>query len=141
MIIRPYHVSDRERLVALWRNCGLVVAHNNPHRDIDRKLAVDPLRLLVGELDDEIIVSCMVGYDGHRGWLNYLACAPAHRKNGFARQMVAHAEQLLRDAGCPKINVQIRSNNRQVIDFYRELGFNADDVLNVGKRLEHDTPG
>lgn len=140
MIIRPYHVSDRESLVTLWQNCGLVVAHNNPYRDIDRKLAINPDWLLVGELDGEIITSCMVGYDGHRGWLNYLACAPEHRNNGFARQMVAQAEKILGDVGCPKINIQIRTSNQQVIDFYRQLGFSTDDIVSMGKRLEHDTP-
>ena len=138
MIIRPYHRSDKNSLVALWQNCGLVVAHNDPHRDIDRKLAINPDWLLIGELDGMVIASCMVGYDGHRGWLNYLACAPEYRKNGYARQIVVHAENILRKAGCPKINIQIRTDNQQVIDFYHQLGFRKDEVVSMGKRLEHD---
>ncbi len=138
MIIRPYHLSDRESLVRLWHDCGLVFAHNDPYRDIDRKLAVNPDWLLIGELNGNVIASCMVGYDGHRGWLNYLACAPKHRQNGFARKIVTHAEKILKDAGCPKINIQIRTSNQQIIDFYRQLGFSTDNVVSMGKHLEID---
>lgn len=138
MIIRPFLDNDRDSLVALWQECDLVVAHNDPHKDIDRKLAETPDWLLVGEIEGKIIASCMVGYDGHRGWLNYLACDPEHQKNGYARKIVAYAENILRKAGCPKINIQIRTNNQQVIDFYRQLGFTKDEVVSMGKRLVYD---
>jgi ribosomal protein S18 acetylase RimI-like enzyme len=80
----------------------------------------------------------MAGYDGHRGWINYLAVHPEHRRKGIGRQLMSEAERRLRAAGCPKINLQVRSGNASVIAFYREAGFTPDDVVSLGKRLEVD---
>lgn len=107
--------------MALWRRCDLVRPWNDPHRDIQRKLAVRPELFLVGVLDGRIVASVMAGYEGHRGWLNYLAVAPDLRRRGYAQAIVAEAERLLREAGCPKINLQIRTSNHGVIEFYRRL--------------------
>lgn len=127
-------------MIALWQACGLIVPQNNPQRDIARKLRVNPEWFLVGELDGKIIAACMAGYEGHRGWINYLAVHPEHRRQGHARELMQHAESLLRAAGCPKINLQVRSTNETVIAFYKSLGFAIDNVIGMGKRLEHDTP-
>ncbi len=81
----------------------------------------------------------MAGYEGHRGWINYLAVSPEHRRKGYGRQIMAEAERLLRAAGCPKINLQIRSPNKDVIAFYRSIGFAVDDVVSMGRRLDADT--
>jgi ribosomal protein S18 acetylase RimI-like enzyme len=136
--IRPYAIEDEKDVIALWMGCGLVVPQNNPKRDIQRKLRVNPDWFLVGELNGEIVASCMVGYDGHRGWINYLAVCPDCQRHGYARQMMEKAEKLLREAGCPKINLQIRATNTEVIEFYKSIGFRVDDVVSMGKRLEAD---
>jgi ribosomal protein S18 acetylase RimI-like enzyme len=140
MTIRTFQSSDEAAVIALWRACGLVMPQNNPKRDIERKLRVNPELFLVGELDGQVIASCMAGYEGHRGWINYLAVHPQHQRHGFAREIMQHAESLLRAAGCPKINLQVRSTNKAVITFYEQLGFTTDEVMNMGKRLEHDAP-
>jgi len=140
MNIRSYQPDDKEAIIQLWRECGLVAPQNNPAKDIERKLKVSPEWFLVGELADKIIASCMAGYEGHRGWINYLAVSPEHQRQGFAKQIMAEAESLLKDAGCPKINLQIRSSNTNVIAFYKSIGFKNDDVISMGKRLEHDHP-
>ena len=93
---------------------------------------------MVGIEDRRIIASCMVGYEGHRAWINYLAVLPDLQRNGYASVIMAEAERLLRDLGCPKINLQIRISNQDVIDFYHSIGFEVDDVVSMGKRLEHD---
>jgi len=80
----------------------------------------------------------MAGYEGHRGWLNYLAVAPEHRRGGFGKMMVDEAERRLRALGCPKINLQVRTTNREAIAFYERLGFAVDDVMSMGKRLVRD---
>jgi ribosomal protein S18 acetylase RimI-like enzyme len=138
MDIRSYRPDDRDDVIRLWRDCGLVVPQNDPGKDIARKLKVNPEWFLVGELDSRIVASCMAGYEGHRGWINYLAVSPEHRRRGLARQIMAEAERLLRAAGCPKINLQIRSANMDVIAFYRSIGFVIDDVVSLRKRLEVD---
>lgn len=122
----------------LWKACGLVVPQNDPRRDIERKLKVNPELFLVGEQDRQIIATCMAGYDGHRGWINYLAVHPEHQRQGLARKIMTHAESLLRAAGCPKINLQVRSTNADVIAFYERLGFRIDAVTSLGKRLQSD---
>lgn len=127
-------------MVALWRRCNLVRPTNDPHKDIRRKLHVRPDLFLVGVVEGEIVASVMVGYEGHRGWLNYLAVAPNHQRKGFGRAIVDEAERLLRKDGCPKINLQVRTSNEGAIEFYRRIGFAVDDVVSMGKRLERDEP-
>lgn len=138
MLIRPFRPDDEAAVIALWQRCDLVRPWNDPHKDIQRKLLVRPDLFLVGIVDDHIVASVMAGYEGHRGWLNYLAVDPAHQRRGHARAMVAEAERRLRAAGCPKINLQVRTSNNGVIEFYRKLGYAADEVTSMGKRLEHD---
>jgi ribosomal protein S18 acetylase RimI-like enzyme len=138
MHIRPFQSNDEEAVVSLWRRCDLVRAWNDPTKDIRRKSAVRPDLFLVGVLNGQIIACVMAGYDGHRGWLNYLAVAQEHQCRGYARAIVDEAERLLRQAGCPKINLQVRNSNRGIIEFYRKLGYSVDDVVSMGKRLEHD---
>jgi len=138
MNIRSYQTEDRDDVIRLWRECGLVVPPNDPAGDIARKLKVNPEWFLVGESEGRVIASCMAGYEGHRGWVNYLAVSPGHRRRGFGRHLMEEAKRLLRAAGCPKINLQIRSSNTDVIAFYKSIGFGVDDVVGMGKRLEID---
>ena len=140
MKIRAYQPTDEKEVIGLWRCCGLVSPQNNPQEDIRRKLAVAPELFLVGTLDSQIVATAMAGYEGHRGWINYLAVAPHLQKAGHGREIMAHAERLLRERGCPKINLQVRSSNKQVIEFYQRIGFSVDDVLSMGKRLVTDKP-
>lgn len=141
MQIRPYNPDDEKAVVALWRRCDLVRPWNDPYRDIQRKLVVRPDLFLVGIVDGQVVATVMGGYEGHRGWLNYLAVDPEFQRRGHGRAIVAEAERLLQKAGCPKINLQIRTSNEGVIEFYRRLGYAVDDVVSMGKRLEHDDVG
>jgi ribosomal protein S18 acetylase RimI-like enzyme len=140
MEIRPFAPGDEAAVIALWRGCGLTRPWNDPAKDIRRKLAVDSERFLVGVEGGEIVATVMAGYEGHRGWINYLAVAPARRRAGFGRRMMAEAERLLRRAGCPKINLLVRGDNAEAAAFYARLGFARDDAIALGKRLEHDAP-
>ncbi|HEX5222276.1 MAG TPA: GNAT family acetyltransferase [Verrucomicrobiae bacterium] len=138
MLIRPFEPADEAAVVALWQSCDLVRPWNDPHKDIRRKLAGQPDWLLVGVIENEIVATVMVGYEGHRGWINYLAVAPAYQRSGYGRQIMSQAERLLRERGCPKINLQVRTTNPSAIDFYQRIGFRIDEVVSLGKRLEHD---
>jgi ribosomal protein S18 acetylase RimI-like enzyme len=134
--IRPYQDQDREAVVDLWKACGLVVPHIDPLRDIELKCRVNPEWFLVGVWDGNLVASCMAGYEGHRGWINYLAVSPDFRRKGFATQLMQQAEALLTKAGCPKINLQVRETNQAVIAFYESLGYANDRVISMGKRLK-----
>lgn len=136
--IRPFQENDEPALLQLWKDCQLQTSTNNPHNDIQRKLAVQPELFLVGTVDGRIVASVMAGYEGHRGWLNYLAIDPGCRRQGFGRQIVAAAEEKLRLLGCPKLNIQVRSGNTQALEFYKEIGFQVDEVISLGKRFTHE---
>ena len=141
MDIRPFEPADEDAVIALWERCGLTRPWNDPRKDVRRKLRVRPDLFLVGVEGGEIVAAVMAGYDGHRGAINYLAVAPEHRRRGLGRAIMAEAERLLRAAGCPKINLLVRTTNHEVIAFYRRLGYVIDEVVGLGKRLEHDGPG
>lgn len=136
--IRTYRATDNDAVVELWRRCGLVVPWNDPQRDIERKMAWSPKWFLVAELNGQVVATMMAGYDGHRGWINYLAVDPAHRRRGIARRLMARAEDELRKAGCPKINLLVRTGNQEIVAFYETIGFSKDDVVSLGKRLVSD---
>ena len=137
-IIRQFEALDRDNVIELWKQCGLVFPQNDPGRDIERKLKVNPEWFLVGEIKGDIVATCMAGYDGHRGWINYLAVAPQFRRRGFAAKLMQEAERVLGRVGCPKINLQIRTANTDVIEFYKAVGYSMDDVVSMGKRLVQD---
>ena len=138
LLIRTYRATDNNAVVELWRRCGLVVPWNDPQRDIDRKMGWNPQWFLVAELAGQVVATVMAGYDGHRGWINYLAVDPAHRRRGIARRLMARAEDELRKADCPKINLLVRTGNQDVVAFYETIGFSKDDVMSLGKRLVSD---
>lgn len=140
MNIRPYTESDEATVVALWHTCGLTRPWNDPHKDIARKLQVQRELFLVGEVAGETMASVMAGYDGHRGWMNYLAVSPAHRGQGHGAALVRQVEQLLLERGCPKLNMQVRASNAGILAFYRHLGYAPDEAVSLGKRLIPDAP-
>ena len=139
--IRAFLPADSEAVVGLWQECGLVRAWNDPYKDIARKLSEQPELFLVacaGSEEGVVVASAMVGFDGHRGWVYYLAVAPGMQRQALGRAMMARAEQLLIERGCPKLMLMVRSSNAAVIDFYRELGYGEETVVVMGKRLIPD---
>ena len=134
--IRIFRDADGPQVIALWEACGLVVPWNVPKLDISRKVDFQPELFFVAEEGDRVVGTVMAGYEGHRGWVNYLAVSPSFQRHGLGRELMGLAEEKLRALGCPKINLQVRSSNQGVIDFYKELGFQVDDVASLGKRLD-----
>jgi len=136
--IRAFALTDTDAVVALWQEAGLTRPWNNPHQDISRKLRVQPELFLVAEDGDELVGSVMAGYDGHRGWLYYLASSPARQGQGIARRLVAHAEELLIELGCPKVQLMVRPENGVAQGFYAALGYEPFETWATGKRLIAD---
>ena len=137
MLIRPFEERDTDEVVALWQASGLTRPWNDPHRDIMRKLGVQRELFLVGvdEVQVRVIGSVMGGYDGHRGWVNYLAVDPEARGFGHGRMLMAEIERLLKARGCPKVNLQVRNDNLAARAFYAAIGFELDETVSLGKRL------
>jgi ribosomal protein S18 acetylase RimI-like enzyme len=138
MNTRPFNKSDQQAVIDLWKDCGLVVPWNDPVKDIQRKLKVGPDLFLVGELAGEIVASVMGGYEGHRGWINYLAVSPRHQRKGYGRLIMEAVELAIAQKGCPKINLQVRSSNTGMALFYQAIGYDIENVIGLGKRLESD---
>ncbi|MCU1527675.1 MAG: acetyltransferase [Frondihabitans sp.] len=145
MHIRPFDPTPTETdaVVALWEACGLTRPWNDPRKDIARKLRVQPELFLVGVGDGAAgaaspIATAMAGYDGHRGWVYYVAVDPSRRGEKLGAQIMAEAERRLTELGCPKINVQVRAGNDAVIGFYERLDYAPDGALGFGKRLIAD---
>ena len=136
--IRLCRREDEAAVIALWQACGLTRPWNDPAKDIARKFAEQPELFAVAECDGALVGCVMAGYEGHRGWINYLAVAPACRLQGHARTLMREAERLLAEVGCPKINLQIRTTNASVIAFYKSIGYAQDDVESFGRRLIAD---
>ena len=139
MKIRAYEDKDKKHVIALWGECGLVAPQNNPGKDIERKLKVDPDLFLVGHRGDSIVATVMGGYEGHRGWINYLAVKPSEQRKGYGQAIMQAVEVLMQKKGCPKINLQVRSGNEAVLEFYSAMGYRNDNVVGLGKRLQHDS--
>ncbi len=139
MEIRAFENRYKDDVIDLWKECGLVVPQNDPARDIERKLKVDPDLFLLGLVDGTVVATVMGGYEGHRGWINYLAVKPSQQRKGYGQAMMQAVEALIEQKGCPKINLQVRSTNKAVIEFYSAMGYGSDDVVGLGKRLEHDS--
>jgi ribosomal protein S18 acetylase RimI-like enzyme len=139
-VYRPYQPGDREALISLWSLCGLTRPWNDPYRDIARKLAVDPDDLILLDEGNQLIGSVMVGYEGHRGWVNYLAVHPNHQHQGIGRGLMSEAEKRLDLVGCPKVNLQVRASNQAAVEFYRRIGYTIDEVVSMSRRLEDDSP-
>ena len=138
MKVRAYNKKDKEEVILLWNECGLVPPQNDPVKDIKRKLEVDPDLFLVGVNENGIVASVMGGYEGHRGWINYLAVKPSEQRKGYGQSIMQAVETLIKQKGCPKINLQVRTTNEAIIAFYAAIGYGDDNVVGLGKRLEFD---
>ena len=138
LTIRKYLAEDEQDVLALWQKCGLVVPWNSAEADIARKMRVGAELFLVGCVKSRLVATLMGGYEGHRGWINYLAVDPAMQRKGFGKMMVSEFERLLLQQGCPKVNLQVRSKNKDVVHFYQSMGYRVDDVVSLGKRLVDD---
>ncbi len=148
MLIRTFRDTDADAVMRLWKACELTRPWNDPAKDIARRRAVDDGLFLVGMVprgggeDDApretLVTSAMAGYDGHRGWVYYVAVDPAHRGVGHARTLMAEVERRLLALGCPKLNLQVREDNVAARAFYARLGYAVDPVTSFGKRLVPD---
>ncbi|HWV50117.1 MAG TPA: GNAT family acetyltransferase [Microbacterium sp.] len=138
VVIRVFDRRDADAVVALWHDAGLARPWNDPYADIERKLTVHPELFLIAEDAGRIVGSVMAGYDGHRGWIYYLASAADRRGEGIGRALVTEAERRLIAMGCPKVQLMVRTDNAHVMAFYDRLGYERFDVGMTGKRLIAD---
>jgi ribosomal protein S18 acetylase RimI-like enzyme len=137
--IRPYEEKDEEAVAKLWREVFPgSPPWNVPEEDIKRKLQVQRGLFLVATINGEIVGTAMAGYDGHRGWVYYVAVDPARRRKGVGRALMERVERDLARLGCHKLNLQVRRNNEETVAFYERLGYSLEDHFSMGKLLERE---
>jgi 2-phosphosulfolactate phosphatase len=136
LVVRAYREADEAEVSALWAEAfPESSAHNEPHAAIRRKLRVQRDLFLVGLEGGRVVSTAMAGFDGHRGWVYYMATARRARRRGFGRRLLAEVESRLRARGCTKLNLQVRGGNEEVAGFYESYGFTREDRLSFGKHL------
>jgi ribosomal protein S18 acetylase RimI-like enzyme len=136
MEIRPYLESDEAAVVELWREVFPdSPAWNRPETDIQRKLSVQRELFLVATVGTQLVGSVMAGYDGHRGWVYYVAVSPRYRRQGIGTALMHSVEERLARLNCLKLNLQIRASNEEVVAFYKRLGYEVEERISMGKRL------
>lgn len=138
LVYRDYLPSDMQAVIGLWEACGLTRPWNDPLRDIERKLTDRNGAFWVVSLGGDVVASVMIGYDGHRGSINYLAITPRLQRSGLGAELMRRAEAFLIDLGCPKVSFCVRKDNDSVLRFYDLQGYAIDDVHFLGKRLIAD---
>ncbi len=120
----------------LWQAAGLTRPWNDPGADFDLALANPTSTILLARDDDAIVGTVMVGFDGHRGWVYYLASDPSRLKGGIGRALMTAAENWLKELGCPRIRLMVRSDNCNAAGFYASIGYENQDVLTLGRTLD-----
>jgi ribosomal protein S18 acetylase RimI-like enzyme len=137
MEIRPYNETDEKEVAKLWREVFPgSPAWNKPESDIKRKLKIQRELFFVAIIDKAIIGTAMAGYDGHRGWVYYVAVKPECRRQGIGEALMKRVEQGLKQIGCPKLNLQVRADNHEVVAFYEKLGYKIEPRVSMGKLFE-----
>ncbi len=136
MQIRPYKETDEKAVIALWQEAFPdSPSWNDPAEDIRRKLAIQRELFIVAEIDANIVGTAMAGFDGHRGWVYYVAVNPEYRNQGIGRALMHYVEESLARIGCTKLNLQVRTPNNEVIEFYKRLGYTVENRVSMGKLL------
>ena len=136
IFIRRYSPDDHAEVLNLWlRSFPDDPPWNKPNDIIKRKSRWQEDLFLIGEKDGIIVAAVLGGYDGFRGWVYHLAVDEMWRGLGIGRQMMTAIEQRLKELGCPKINLQVRSNNQEVVEFYKHMGYDVEDHTSMGKVL------
>jgi ribosomal protein S18 acetylase RimI-like enzyme len=135
--VREIADDDVEQVVALWRECGLTRPWNDPHRDVAGARRHPGSTVLVAtDMGGAVVGSVLPGHDGHRGWLYYVAVAPALQGTGLGRALVRAGEEWLRGAGVAKVMLMVRTSNAQVRGFYDRLGYDEQDVAVLGRWID-----
>jgi ribosomal protein S18 acetylase RimI-like enzyme len=140
LAITPIDDADVEEVIALWQACGLTRPWNDPAADVAFARRGSNATVLIGRDDSLIVATVLVGHDGHRGWVYYLAVDPDHRQKGYGRVMMDAAERWLRERGIEKLQLMVRPDNKSVKNFYQSLGYSEQERIIYAKWLDGREP-
>lgn len=139
MQIRDAEDDDITDVISLWEQCGLTRPWNDPRSDIVLARQTPTSRLLVGVDEDQIVATALVGCDGHRGWLYYMAVDPGQQGMGLGQRMLTTAEEFVQSQGASKLQLMVRTDNTQASGFYQASGYLPEDTTVFGKRFDGKT--
>lgn len=128
--------ADKSHIISIWEQTGLTRPWNDPEQDVVNALSGKTSTILIAKESGTILGTCMAGYDGHRGWIYYLAVMPSHQKKGLGKKLFEAAEEWLYRQGAPKIMILIREDNQKVMEFYKGIGFERGSSLLMGKVID-----
>ncbi len=140
LAITPIDDADVADVAALWQTCGLTRPWNDPTADIALARRGSNAAVLIGRDGGSIAATVLVGHDGHRGWVYYLAVDPDHRQKGYGRVMMDAAERWLRECGIEKLQLMVRPDNKSVKSFYQSLGYSEQERVIYAKWLDGREP-
>ena len=140
LAIAPIVDADIAAVIALWQACGLTRPWNDPAADIALARRGPNSTILIGRTDNDIVATVMVGHDGHRGWVYYVATDPDRRAKGFGRAIMDAAEDWLREAGIAKLQLLVRRENARAGAFYQSIGYAEAQTIVFAKWLDGREP-
>ena len=140
LAITPLREGDADAVAALWERCGLTRPWNDPRADIALAMRGPNSTVLVGRQADAIVATVMVGHDGHRGWVYYVAVDPDAQRGGLGRAIMAAAEDWLKAHGIAKAELLIRAENDKVQRFYEAIGYTVEPRIVMSRWLDGRTP-
>lgn len=140
LAIAPIADADIATVIALWQACGLTRPWNDPAADIALARRGPNSTILIGRVDDTVVATAMVGHDGHRGWVYYVATDPDRRAQGFGRAIMDAAEDWLREAGIEKLQLLVRRENAKAGAFYQSIGYAEAQTIVFAKWLDGREP-
>jgi GNAT superfamily N-acetyltransferase len=132
--------ADVATVIALWQACGLTRPWNDPAADIALARRWPQSTVLIGRDDVAIVATALVGHDGHRGWVYYVATDPDRRAKGYGRAIMNAAEDWLRANGVPKLQLLVRRENSGVAAFYQSIGYEEAETVVFAKWLDGREP-
>lgn len=138
MLIRHFNIEEKNEVIELWDKCGLLHPPNDPVKEIKIKTDFQPELFLVGEINNKIMATIMLGFEGRRGWINSLCVLPQYQSKGYGSELVKYGMQVLHNLGAPKINLLIRPTNTKVKAFYKKLGFEIEDAVLMSHRFQKE---
>ena len=132
----PATAADRAAVMPLWQAAGLTRPWNDAGNDFDLAFANPTSTVLLARDGDALVGSVMAGFDGHRGWIYYLATDPAQLGGGIGKALMRAAEQWLQGLGCPRVRLMVRADNLAARGFYTAIGYDDQDVVTMGRTLD-----
>lgn len=137
--VRPYVDTDEQAVASLWsRVFSDMPPWNDPETNISRKLSVQRELFLVATVGQVVVGTAMAGFDGHRGWVYYVAVNPDYRRQGIGRSLMQRVEHDLASVECPKLNLQVRAQNLEAVKFYQSLGYGIEERVSMSKLLTRE---